>query len=247
VGLLLLKIRWPDRTWKALDDRQSAFGKGAGYRHDWSCKKLIMRLIFLLPFVLTIAGASFAHAAAPSQDALAQSVADFSASACYGLVSGSIAVPDYDDPAWLTHIDKTVGDLGLKVGVDNLEQRLGKSGTALISGRPMQGSKPFDQGDIVLAFGGPEHDCRAILLAEPNVDITDAVSDQLSRAGWKAVPNMVATQKALESRGFVRRDSKGDPYLMLLMTNISPILETKMRLFTTTMRLPKSVQLPEGF
>ena len=108
------------------------------------------------------------------------------------------------------------------------------------------GSKSFDQGEVVLAVGGRQPGCRVILLSGPSVNVTDAVSIQLSRAEWKPVPSMTARRGAIERRAFFRRDGKGSPYLMNLMTILSPAPDSKLRMFTTTIRIPDGVRLPEG-
>ncbi|ETI60967.1 hypothetical protein C100_18505 [Sphingobium sp. C100] len=155
-------------------------------------------------------------------------------------------MPTVADPNALDKSVKAIEGIGLNYGVnDSMMKGLGRPGLALISQATM-GSKSFEQGEVVLAVGGRQLGCRVILLSEPTVNITDAISTQLSRADWKPVPSMTAMRGAIERRAFFRRDGKGNPYLMNLMTITSPAPDSKLRMFTTTIRIPSGVQLPEG-
>jgi hypothetical protein len=56
---------------------------------------------------------------------------------------------------------------------------------------------------------------------------------------------MTALRGALERHAFVKRDAQGNPYLMNLMIIGDP--SSKLRLITTTVRIPAGVTLPPGF
>lgn len=205
-----------------------------------------MRLAFYVSFVVAISGTSLAEATPPSNEDLARSIAELSGKACYGIASGAIRMPTIDDPNTVDKSIKAVEGMGLIYGVnDRMMKGLGKPGISMISQSTM-GSKSFEQGDVVLVVGGRQPGCRVILLSEPSVSVTEAVSAHLLQSGWKAVPSMTGTRGAIERRAFVRRDRKGSPYLMNLMTIITPAPDSKLRMFTTTIRIPDGVQLPAG-
>ena len=198
-----------------------------------------MRLAFCLSLIATVSSGPIL-AAPLSEGSLAHAIADLSGKSCYGVAAGTITIPSALDQTM-----KAIEGMGLNFGVnDSMMKGLGKPGLLLISQATM-GSKTFDEGEVVLAFGGRQPGCRVILLSEPTVNITDAVSMQLSQTGWKSVP-MTALGGTIERRAFFRRDGKGNPYLMNLMTITSPAPDSKLRMFTTTVRIPSAVQLPEG-
>ena len=203
------------------------------------------RLALCLSAVMAITGGPVV--AAPTTDSdLALSVADVGGTSCYGIATGTIAMPAAGDPDAADKAKKAIAGMGLTFGLDNsMMGRLGNPGLTMIS-QAIMGSKSFDQGDIVLAVGGSQPGCRVILLSEPGTNITDAVATRLAQLGWKPVPGMTGMRGAVERRAFVRRDEKNNPYLMNLMTITSPAPDSKVRLFTTTIRIPDNVQLPEG-
>jgi hypothetical protein len=203
------------------------------------------RLAFCLSAVLALAGGH--AAAAPTSDAdLARSVADLGGTSCFAIATGTIALPAAGDPDAADKARKTMEAMGLTFGLnDSMMDRLGNPGLAMIS-QAFMGSKSFDQGDVVLAVGGSQPGCRVILLSEPATNITDAVTAQLAQRGWRPIPSMTGMRGPVERRAFFRRDDKGSPYLMNLMTITSPAPDSKVRLFTTTIRIPDNVQLPEG-
>jgi hypothetical protein len=204
-----------------------------------------MRLAFSLSLTVAISSGPIV-AAPPSDESLARSIADLSGKNCYGIAAGTIAMPTVADPNALDKSVKAIEGMGLNYGVnDSMMKGLGRPGLTLISQATM-GSKSFDQGEVVLAVGGRQPGCRVILLSEPTLNITDAVSTQLSRTDWKPVPSMTAMRGGIERRAFFRRDGKGNPYLMNLMTITSPAPDSKVRMFTTTIRIPSGVQVPEG-
>jgi hypothetical protein len=204
-----------------------------------------MRLAFCLSLIVAI-GSGPLLAATPSDKSLAHSVAELSGKNCYGIAAGTILMPTVADPDALNKSVKAIEGMGLSYGVnDSMMKGLARPGLTLISQATM-GSKSFAQGEVVLAVGGRQPGCRVIVLSEPTVNITDAISAELSRAEWKAVPSMTAMRGGIERRAFFRRDGKGNPYLMNLMTITSPAPDSKLRLFTTTIRIPSGVQLPQG-
>ncbi|HEX7853591.1 MAG TPA: hypothetical protein VF503_07840 [Sphingobium sp.] len=205
-----------------------------------------MRLAFFVPLVVATSSASLAITTPVPNDDLARSIADFSGTGCYGIVSGAIAMPTIDDPNSVDKSIKTLEGMGLRYGVnDNMMKGLGRPGMSMIS-RSTMGSKSFPNGDVLLVVGGPQPGCRVILLSEPSVNVTEGISERLVRSNWKAVPSMTGARGPIERRAFVRRDSNGNPYLMNLMTITAPVPDSKLRVFTTTVRIPNGVQLPEG-
>lgn len=205
-----------------------------------------MRLAFLVSLAVAISGTQIAKAKVPSVDKEALSIAELSDNVCYGIVSGAIPMPSVQDP---NSVDKSIKALeakGLSFGINaDMMKDLGKPGLTLVSQSTM-GSKSLDKGNVILAVGGRLPGCRVILLADPEVSSTEAVSAQLSRFGWRAMPDMTGARGAIEKRTFFRRDAKGDPYLMNLMTITAPAPDSKLRMYTTTIRIPEGVQLPEG-
>ncbi len=203
------------------------------------------RLALCLSALMAISGGPVV--AAPTSDAdLARSVAALGGTSCYAIVTGTIAMPAASDPAAADKAKKAIEGMGLTFGLNNsMMERLGSPGLTMIS-QAIMGSKSFDQGDIVVAVGGSQPGCRVILLSEPGTNITDAVATQLAQLGWKPVAGMTGMRGPVERRAFFRRDEKNSPYLMNLMTITSPAPDSKVRLFTTTIRIPDNVQLPEG-
>lgn len=203
------------------------------------------RLALLLLAVMAITGGPVV--AAPTSDAdLARSIADLGGTSCYGIATGAIAMPAAGDPDAADKAKKAIAGIGLTFGLDNrMMDRLGNPGLTMIS-QAILGSTSFDQGDVVLAVGGSQPGCRVILLSEPGTNITDAIAIRLAQLGWKPISSMTGMRGAVERRAFLRRDEKNNPYLMNLMTITSPAPDSKVRLFTTTIRIPGNVQLPEG-
>jgi len=185
--------------------------------------------------------------AAPTSDAdLTRSIVELGGTGCYAIATGRIAMPAAGDPDAADKAKKAIEGMGLTFGLNNsMMDRLGNPGLTMTS-QAIMGSKSFDQGDVVLAVGGNQPGCRVILLSEPGTNITDGVATQLAQRGWKPIPSMTGMRGAVERRAFLRRDEKGSPYLMNLMTITSPAPDSKVRLFTTTIRIPDNVQLPEG-
>ena len=109
------------------------------------------------------------------------------------------------------------------------------------------GSKSLPEADLVFAAGGSQPGCHVILLSEPSLSVKESVSQRLMDDGWTYIAEMTATRGALERRAFIRRDREGQAYLMNLMTVLSPAPGSKMRLFTTTAKIPPHVTIPEGY
>ena len=195
---------------------------------------------------LAAAGIAAATAATPqpADQPLARAVVDFSANGCYGVASGSIALPDDRSPNALDKTIHAVDAMGLAFGVDSrMLKELGTLGQTLVS-RATMGSKALEGGDIVVTFGGPQPGCRVLLLGTAGIQVTESVSSGLQKIGWKAVPSMTAQRGAAARRAFVKRDGQGNPYLMNLWTISDPT--SAIRLITTTIRIPAGVTLPPG-
>ena len=189
--------------------------------------------------------AASAHAAPVPAD-LGQAVADLSDKGCYALVSGAIPAAPGGALPGVAAGEQFMAGLGLRFGInDNIMDGLGAPGSAMIS-LAMMGSAAFSQGDVVLATGGSQPGCRVMLLADPAVAVTDAVAAQLTAAGWRPIPGMTTERAGLQRRAFFRRDAGGNPYLMNVMTVGTPYPGSRLRLFTTTVRIPPNVTLPEG-
>lgn len=201
-------------------------------------------------FISLLTAASFAtptlaQVSTATGQQIARAVTDFSSNACYGIAAGTTVLPNDQSPDALSQTIHAVEKMGLMFGVnDKMLEDLGTLGQTLVS-RSTMGSKSLDHGDVVVTFGGTQPGCRVILLAEAPVNVTDAISSNLANVGWKAVPAMTAQRGALERRAFVKRDTQGNPYLMNLMIIGDPSL--KIRLVTTTVRIPAGVALPPGF
>lgn len=205
-----------------------------------------MRTALYASIALVMGAASLVRAAPSPKEDLPRTIASLSGESCYGIASGSIVMPAMTDPDALAKSVKAIGTMGLGYGVnDSMMKALGKPGLMMIAQSTM-GSKSLDQGDVVLAVGGRQPGCRVILLAEPSVNVTQAVAARLVQAGWKAMPSMTEARGAIERRAFVRRDGKASPYLMNLMTVTTPAPGSKLRLFTTTIAIPDHVRLPDG-
>jgi hypothetical protein len=201
----------------------------------------------ILPLALILAVGTGASAAAPASEDTALAVAQLSTAGCYGIASGEIAVPNGDDPAGIDKATRLLEGLGLGFGLpDKAMSGLGAPGTVLVS-RATMGSKSLGQAELIMAFGGAQPGCRVLLIAEPAVGLADGIAAQLTQAGWKAVPSMTGQRSGLERRAFLRRDAKGMPFLMNLMTVITPFPGSRLQLFTTTTAIPAEVQLPDGF
>lgn len=188
---------------------------------------------------------TLAQVSTPTDQQLVRAVTEFSSSACYGIAAGITVLPNDQSPDALSQTMHAVEKMGLTFGVnDKMLKELGTLGQTLVS-RATMGSKSLDHGDVVVTFGGPQPGCRVILLAETPVNVMDTVSSNLASLGWKAVPTMTAQRGALERHAFVKRDAQGNPYLMNLMIIGDP--SSKLRLITTTVRIPAGVTLPPGF
>lgn len=206
-----------------------------------------MRIIIL---AASLAVATASPAQTPAQipatldQPLVQAVADLSTAACYGIQSGAIALPADGAPDALDKTMAAVKAMGLTYGVDNrILKDLGRAGTAMIS-RATIGSRSLPAGDMVVTFGGPQPVCRVILLTAPTPGLTDAVGARIVAQGWKQAP-VTQASPAVERRAFVRRDAKGNPYLMNLIASAD--VTSRLRLFTTVVRIPPGVALPPGF
>lgn len=187
---------------------------------------------------------AFTQAVAPADQQLARSVGELSSNACYGIATGTTVLPSDQSPDALSQTMHVVEKMGLSFGVDEkMLKELGPLGQTLVS-RSTMGSKALAHGDVVVTFGGPQPGCRVILLTETPVNVTDALGAGLASAGWKAVPTMTTQRGMLERRAFVKRDDQGNPYLMNLWVIGDP--SSKLRLVTTTVRIPAGVTLPPG-
>jgi hypothetical protein len=195
--------------------------------------------------VASLAAPACAQQRPAAEQHLARAVADLSANGCYGIAAGTTLLPSDRSPDILAQTMRVVEAMGLTFGInDRMFKALARPGQTLVASATM-GSKALDGGDIVVSFGGRQPGCRVILLTDGPIAITDAVGAGVASAGWKAVPAMTAQRGALERRAFVKRDARGAPYLMNLMTLSDP--SSKLRVVTTTVRVPAGVTLPPGF
>ena len=186
-----------------------------------------------------------AQAVAAADRDVAPIVTDLSANGCYGIVSGTIALPRSPGPDGLDRTIRAVENMGLTFGVPGkVIDDLGSVGQTLLA-RATMGSKPSGAANIVVAFDGAQPGCRVMLVADAPTGASDAVGTGLTRAGWKSVPQMDGQRGPVARRAFVKRDAAGNPYLMNMMTIADP--PSKLRLVTTTIRIPPGVALPPGF
>ncbi|WEJ98010.1 MAG: hypothetical protein P0Y59_13690 [Candidatus Sphingomonas phytovorans] len=202
-----------------------------------------MRNIILAALIIAISAASNAQSPGIPDGQLVQAVADLSTATCYGIQSGAIALPRDEDPDALDKTMAAVKAMGLTFGIeDRILKDLGRAGGAMVS-RATMGSRVLPAGDVVVTFGGPQPVCRVILLAPAVNGMTDAVAALIVVRGWKQAP-VTQTSSAVERRAFVRRDAKGTPYMMNLIAIADAT--SRLRLFTTTVRVPPGVTLPPG-
>jgi hypothetical protein len=195
---------------------------------------------------LVLVSLSAAQAAPARPLSVAEDVADISSRACYGLTSGTIALPVASSPQTLDAVMSMIRGFGLTFGIDQAAMAgLGPAGQAMIS-RATMGSKANGDARIILAVGGAIPGCRVILVANPDPALTEAVAGALlAQPGWRAMPRLTQSRDGVERRIFLRRDATGKPYLLNLMTVTNPA--SKLRLFTSIAAIPPGVALPEGF
>jgi hypothetical protein len=122
--------------------------------------------------------------------------------------------------------------------------KLGRSGIGLIS-RSLIGERVVGDDVIVLAVGGAMPGCRSILVSKVSDGHDAKVAELLLMSGWKEAPATNASGAAIIRRMFVRRDGKGQPYLINMMTGTLPASD--IRVITTVNPIPPGVQLPQGF
>ncbi|WP_305096900.1 hypothetical protein [Croceibacterium aestuarii] len=191
--------------------------------------------------------ATAATAEETSEARIADEITQLSSGTCFGIISGEIAMPALSAKNSLDESIEKVESWGLSYGFSKeIAGKPGAPGLALVS-RSTMGSKSLLDTDIVFAVGGSQPGCHVILLSEPSLSVTDSIARRLVEDGWRYIKEMTARRGALERRAFIRRDSEGQDYLMNLMTVLSPVRGTKMRLFTTTAKIPPQVRIPEGY
>jgi len=207
-----------------------------------------VRLKFKSGMMLALIGALAWAVPAPAADsALADAVAQLSTKGCYGVATGAVRFPALGEQDNVGKSIEAFRTLGLQSGINKtMLDDLGPAGTGLISQASI-GSKSLGNGVMVMALGGRQPGCRIILLADPDPAMTDGVSSALAKPanGWKLIPEMSGTRGGIERRAFIRRDAKGLPYLLNLMTVIQE--SPRLRLFTTVVAIPAGVALPKGY
>lgn len=197
------------------------------------------------PFLFVLFAAASAQADAPADQDLARIVTDLSSNGCYGIVSGTTALPRTPGPDSLDQTIRVVENMGLTFGIPGkVMDDLGPVGQTLLS-RATMGSKPSGAANIIVAFDGAQPGCRVMLVADTPTGASDAIGAGLTGAGWKSIPQMTGQRGPVTRRAFVKRDAAGNPYLINMMTIAEPA--SKLQLVTTTVRIPPGVALPPGF
>jgi hypothetical protein len=64
-------------------------------------------------------------------------------------------------------------------------------------------------------------------------------------SGWVNVPALTGSKSGVERRAYLKRDAGGQPYLLNVMT--PDVTVADLRFWTTLVRIPPNVSLPEGF
>jgi hypothetical protein len=181
--------------------------------------------------------------AAASAVTPAQDVADVSTRICYGLTSGTVALPGLADPNGVQATQAGIEALGLGFGLDKVSlDDLGPGGAALVSGSTM-GTRVNGVARTVLTIG--ERGCRVLLVGDEDAALSDKVAAALLAAGWKAGPPAQQQSPAAVRRMFLRRDAAGKPYLLNLQTLNAA--SGRLRLFTSVAAIPPQVALPPGY
>lgn len=180
-------------------------------------------------------------AGGPAATAIADLV-DVTNSVCYPVATQELVFsgkPDSDQQVMLQK-NMTFG-----VSSDTLK-RFGRVNETILN-RSIMGQRVSGADAIVVSVGGDMPGCKTVLLSASTASVTDEAAKALSASslGWKEVPSTNQPGAPLQKRMFVRRDSKGTPYLLNLFTTSVP--ESQMRLFTTVNPIPDNVRLPEGF
>jgi hypothetical protein len=197
--------------------------------------------------MITVGVATAAMAETTIDAPVADEFSRLSSKTCFGIVSGEIAMPTASAANGVDQSTRKIEGFGLTYGFSNeIATKLGNPGLSLVA-RSTMGSKSFPQADIVFAVGGSQPGCRVIVLSEPDLALTDMVSNHLVKDGWTLITEMTATRGAIERRAYIRRDGAGQAYLINLMTILSPAPGSKMRLFTTTVKIPPNVRIPDGY
>ena len=177
---------------------------------------------------------------ATAQASPAAELVDVTMGVCYGLATGEVKLGGSLDDDTKALKSKNVA-FGLRQATMD---RLGRQSLGLVS-RSLIGERISGEASVILAVGGAMPGCRSILLSK-TVDGQDiSVAKLFVDAGWKEAPATNAPGAALNRRIFVRRDAKGQPYLVNMFTSSSP--QSDVRIITTVNAIPPGVQLPEGF
>ena len=140
---------------------------------------------------------------------------------------------------------RLLADVKIASGLQNETlERLGREGVGLIA-QSLIGERAAGSDTVVLAVGGQVPGCRSILLSKETGPLADQAASALVAAGWREAPASNAPGAPLLRRMFVKRDAKGDAFLVNLFAGSLP--QSDFRLMTTVNRVPSGVELPKGF
>lgn len=196
--------------------------------------------------LLSLLAATAAGAADPAAGvATSSSIADFvdvTNSVCYPHATGELpftATPAKDKQI-LAAKNLTAGITG------ETKQRMGRAGFTFLSGA-IAGQRESGADIIVLGVEGDMPGCKTIFVSASTSSVTDEAAKAFTASplGWKEAPSTNQPGAPIQKRMFVRRDDKGTPYLLNLLTPTIP--NSQIRVITTVNPLPDSAQLPEGF
>ena len=183
---------------------------------------------------------SVASAQIAETQRLAQDMVNVSNRLCYDTASGSLTVPQNVGEA-----TALMEGMGLQYGVPGpVMDRLGPVASVMLNRTTMAS---LSRGDAHIVFAAGAQGCRVLLVAKDGTVAAETLAATLgsSANGWRAIPELTATRGALERRVFIRRDARGKPYLMNLMSVIDP--KSELRAFTSFAPIPPQVTIPEGY
>jgi len=190
--------------------------------------------------VLAVLLATIGPPSVTTQTSPAADLVDVTMGVCYGLAAGEIKLGGS-----LDEDNKALETRRIASGVKQVTMdRLGRQGLGFIS-QSIIGERASGEDLVVLAVGGRMPGCRSILLSK-TVDGHDAKAAKLLvAAGWKEAPASNAPGAAVNRRMFIRRDAKGQPFLVNMFTGA--LAQSEFRVMTTVNAIPPGVELPQGF
>jgi len=193
--------------------------------------------------VTAVLAVLLAAAAGPPVATQASPAADFvdvTMALCYGVATGVVKFDGSLEGDAKVLTDRKVAS-GLRQGT---MERLGRQGLGFVS-QSIIGERVSGEDAIVLAVGGKMEGCRTMLLSKTVDGHETKVAKILVAAGWKEAPANDAHAAAVNRRMFIRRDAKGQPFLVNMFTGA--LAQSEFRVMTTVNAIPPGVELPQGF